>query len=68
MVVDDFHVVSVSVPVEADPPLIVDANAPLPGAVTRKPFQAIAGWLPEVFDACHLVQLLQLPKRPGLNL
>jgi hypothetical protein len=44
MIVHDFHVMRIAIaPCEADPPLVVDANAVLPLAVRAQGFQAIAG-------------------------
>ena len=44
MVVDDFDLMRVAVaPHETDPELVVDPNAVLPGAVTLKSFQLVAG-------------------------
>jgi hypothetical protein len=44
VVVDDFHVLSSHVgPAEADAPLIVDADAVLPGSVAPQRLQPVAG-------------------------
>jgi hypothetical protein len=42
VVIDDFYIISVSViPTEAQPPLVVDSNAVLAPAISRKLLQVI---------------------------
>jgi hypothetical protein len=47
--VDDLDIVRVpGPPTEADPPLVIDANAVLSGTITKQLFEAIARWRPEI--------------------
>lgn len=49
MVVDYFDADGMPLaPLETDAPLVVDSNAVLAFSVARKPFQAIAGWRPQI--------------------
>ena len=44
VIIGDLNVVSVSpLPSEADPPLIIDPDAVLPGTISAEPFKVIAG-------------------------
>jgi hypothetical protein len=59
--VDDPDVVGITrLPAEADPPLTVDADAVLAGAVTAEPFESVAGWHAQIVDAGRGVQHPQL--------
>ena len=64
MVVDDFHIVSVSfMPAKADAVLIVYPDAVLPLAVAGEFLQAVAGRGAEVVQGLSRVQKQQLPQR-----
>jgi hypothetical protein len=57
-------------PGEADPVLIVDANAVLTSPVSSKGFEAVRRWRPEVVEHSRCIQLVELstgysPKRDG---
>jgi hypothetical protein len=59
VVIDDLDVESVTVcKTEAQPPLIVDANAPLAGPVAFQGFEAIGWRRTQVFDTFGEVQVL----------
>jgi hypothetical protein len=67
MVVDDLDLVRVAIaPGEADPELVVDPNAVLPGAVTLKSFQLVAGQR-QIPQSPGLVDLVQLAPGGPLN-
>jgi hypothetical protein len=49
MVVDDFDIVRTALfPLEADPPLIIDPDAPLSDAVVPQLFQPVARRYPQI--------------------
>src|SRR5690625_5536447 len=51
VVVNDLHLLrSGGRPYEADPPLVVDPDAVLPGTITLESFEPIAGWDAEGLD------------------
>jgi hypothetical protein len=59
MIVNDFHVVSISVlPIKADPPLIVDPNAVLAVPVAVKLLQSVSRE-GQIAQAGGRIQLLQ---------
>ena len=61
MVIDDFDFMGVSfMPAEADAPLVVDADAPLSGAVAGELFKTIAGRDPQKIKPGSRMELLQL--------
>jgi hypothetical protein len=67
MIVNDFHFHCVTVfPSETYPPLLVDANAPLPGAVATQQLQTVAGWHPQLLNPTHGINELKLA--PGYRL
>src|SRR5574340_241014 len=69
MIVDDFDIVCVPIfPTETYPPLIVDADAPLPTAVAAQYLQAVSGWHAQFLDPPHGVEELELAPRHDLNL
>ena len=68
MIVDDFHAFGPSVaPDEADPPLVVDANAVLTGAASFQKFEPVDGWSCQIHELFRLVDLAQLPLRHSLD-
>ena len=51
MVVADLGFVgSVGAPDEAEPPLVVDADAVLPDPIAAKTLESVPGWSPEVLE------------------
>ena len=68
MVIDNFNVVSFStVKPEADAPLVIDADTPLPGSVSRQCFQTVGWRHAKIVDGRGCVQLGQSPDRPFQN-
>lgn len=66
VVIDDLYIVCVVggfIPLEADAPLVIDANAVLPFAVALQCFQAIAGRHAKKVDAVRGVQQSELAQR-----
>jgi hypothetical protein len=64
MVINDFDVESIAVgPVEADSPLVVNADAPLSGTISVERFVAIAGGSPQKIQGGRGMQLRQFPLR-----
>jgi hypothetical protein len=60
MIVNDFHPVwAIFVPLEANTPLLVDADAFLAGPVSSQRFKAIAGKIHQIFNAYSTIQYLQ---------
>jgi hypothetical protein len=69
MVIHNFNVVGAAfMPSEANPPLVIDADAVLPGAPTFESFQAVSGREPQVAQLARAVQLGELPQGDALNL
>lgn len=68
MVVDDLDVLRTGVgPDEADPPLVVDADAVLPRSVTTQPFQPVAWKRPQVIERLGGIQPSESLERGSLN-
>ena len=67
MVIHNFHFVRARFPAEADPPLIVDADAVLSGATAFQRFQPVARRHPQVLQLRCRVQLQQLPAGGSLD-
>jgi hypothetical protein len=68
MVVHNFHVVRVVLsPDEADPPLIVEANAVLARSISRKRFQPIPRQVSEVAQAQSIVEEPEFAPRDFLD-
>jgi hypothetical protein len=68
VVVDDLDLKSIALaPLEANSPLIVDANAVLTGTVTVQTFQPVAWGNSEIRDVLSVVQHSQLPSSYFLN-
>src|SRR3990172_12888877 len=62
VVVADLHVVSIVLsPTEADPPLVVDSNAVLSGAIPRQPLEPVARRCAEVLETLCAIDQEQLP-------
>ena len=62
MVVDNLHVVSIALlPVEADPPLVVDTDAVLTASIAVKSFQSVPRE-GKVAQVSRRIQLLQPPE------
>src|SRR5689334_8050471 len=61
MVVNDLHLAGIIIPDETDPPLVIDADAPLPGPVVLQRLQAVPGWYQKILKASGLIQIVQLP-------
>jgi hypothetical protein len=67
-VIDDFNVRRLAgLETKTDAPLVIDANAPLPGAVARKFFQTIAGRHTQEIQRHRGVKLLQLANGDALD-
>lgn len=57
MIIDQFDIPGRSIPpIEADPPLAVYPDTPLPRPVADELFEAVRGWQPEVFNRFSLPQ------------
>lgn len=68
MIVDDLDVKAISgTPEKADPPLIIDADAVLPGAFALQGFETVPGRNPEVFKGFGGVQHDELSKSSSLE-
>jgi len=55
-------------PFETDAPLVVDADAPLPGPIALQLFQPVSRRHAQAIERCCRVDLLQLPPRGPLDL
>lgn len=65
MIVREFNIVGVAIfPDKADAPLIVDADRPLPSAVSDKPMETIARRNAKVFHQGHRIEQKQLGDGP----
>src|SRR4051794_2719297 len=68
VVIDDLHVQRIpSLPAEADAPLVIDPDAPLPLAVAGQALQPIRGRHSEIFDPDRTVQHPKLAQSHLLN-
>jgi hypothetical protein len=64
----DFNFVGIPVlPLEADPELIVDANAVLSGAVAFQAFEAIARRHAQLAELSHPIELSEVEETPLVN-
>jgi hypothetical protein len=69
MVVRNFHVERIlALPAEAKAPLVIDADAVLPGAVAFQGIQVVAIGHAQIIQASGLMQQQQFPPRDTLNL
>src|SRR5205823_2318311 len=69
VVVDDFDILwSSGGPYEADPPLVVNANAVLARPVGLERFQPVAGWHPQIIQVPRSIKQTQLAKRHILDI
>ena len=69
MVVDDFNVGCVfAVPAETYPPLIIDANAVLAGAIAFERFQAISGRNTQITQVARAMNLREFTQSHSLDL
>jgi len=68
MVVGDYDIVNVFVvPAEAEPPLLIDADAELAGAAAFEGFETVAGWVAQVGEGAGLVEHVELAPGGGLD-
>lgn len=68
MIVDDLHVIGISVkPNKTQSPLIVYPDTVLPFPVATQCFQAISGWRRQIAQFRSTIQLAKLTARNGLN-
>ena len=64
MIIDNFYIFSTGIgPPKADPPLIVDSNAVLPGPLAPQSFEAIARRHSQVIESSGDFQLPQFAPR-----
>jgi hypothetical protein len=54
-------------PAENDPPLVVDANAPLPGKIASQPLKPVAGRHAQIVNFPGGIDETQLAQCRGLN-
>jgi hypothetical protein len=63
MIVNDLYLVGVTIsPAKTDPPLIVDANAVLPGAIASELLESVPWWHPEIVQRFRRIHGDQLPE------
>jgi hypothetical protein len=56
MIVHNLHIVGIAImPSKADSPLLVDADAVLPLAISLQCFQMVTGWAVEICQHCRAV-------------
>lgn len=68
MVIDDFDIVGPAIyPPKADAELVIDAHAPLPGAIAGELLQPVCGRGAHVFDTLRQVELLELAQGGTFN-
>jgi hypothetical protein len=61
VVIDDFDFVGITFrPRKTQPPLVIDANAPLAFSISFQGFQPVLRWHPQILDAGGAVEHLQL--------
>ena len=69
MIIDDFDIPNLSVaPYEADPPLIIDADAVLAVSRTAQRFKAVARRDSEIIQPLRRIERLELRPRAPLDL
>jgi hypothetical protein len=68
VIVNDFHIVGIArVPPEAQPPLIVDAYAVLPGPIAPQGLETVPGRRAQLLERSCRGQQFQLPARDTLD-
>lgn len=69
MIINNLNIVSVVIlPFKTNPPLIVDTDAVLSGALADKFFKPVCGWNSQIVYCSSVIQHSQLPKRGLLNI
>jgi hypothetical protein len=68
MIVDNLNLLRTILPHKTDSPLVIDADAPLSGAVALQRFQPVARQAGQVAQPCGAVQVDQLALRCLLDL
>jgi hypothetical protein len=69
VIADDLDPVGVSAaPRETYPPLIVDPDAVLTGAITAEPLETVPRWYPQILWVHRRIQHPELPKSDLLHL
>jgi hypothetical protein len=58
---------SVCLPLKADAPLIVDADAVLTQSISLQGFQPVSGWDAKIIDSDCSVKLVELSRSHGRN-
>jgi hypothetical protein len=54
-------------PTKADPPLVVDSNAPLPEPVSRQLLETVPGWNLEIIQSFGGIEHDQFPQRNPMD-
>jgi hypothetical protein len=68
MIIHDFHIPGVAItPSEADPPLVVDANAISARTIAFQAFEAVSRWTPKVVNRNGRIHGMQFCLGPLLN-
>ena len=69
VIIDNLDLEGVAVaPPKTDPPLVVDANAVLAGAITFELLQTVTGWDAEVCELLGGVHHAELPEHESVKL
>ncbi len=69
MVIDNFNFEGMTaLEPETNPPLAIDANAPLPSTITRELFQLIGRWKAQILDPGRGMKLIQPHCSPFQNI
>ena len=69
MVIDDLHILDLVIaPYEADPPLVIDADAVLSGPRAAQGFEAVAWRDAEITQMLRRIERLELRSSAALNL
>ena len=62
MIIDDFDIRCFSIlPAEANPPLIVNPDRPLPDTIALQFLEPVARWHPQILDCRASINLIQFP-------
>jgi hypothetical protein len=68
VIVNDLHLLWPSIrPHEADPPLVVDSDAVLPGAIALESFQPVSRWETKIVELFRRPHLAQFPQRRRID-